>query len=99
MRGNDALALVAVVVGLVSGGGAAMAQCPAVPNLLTNGQTADATQVMANFNALQNCLNTGELVLSSPSQHTIHRSGRRHHHDAEPERDRELQLEPAGDGG
>jgi hypothetical protein len=64
MRGNDALVLVAVVVGLVSGGGAAMAQCPAVPNLLTNGQTADATQVMANFNALQNCLNTGELVLA-----------------------------------
>jgi hypothetical protein len=31
-----------------------------VPNLLTNGQPADATQVMANFNTLITCLNTGQ---------------------------------------
>ncbi len=34
---------------------AATAQC-VLPNQLTNGQTADATQVMANFNALIGCL-------------------------------------------
>ncbi|MHB8884741.1 MAG: hypothetical protein ACYC5H_06590 [Methylovirgula sp.] len=34
------------------------AQCPALPNQLTNGQVADATQVMANFTALFNCLNS-----------------------------------------
>lgn len=33
----------------------AQAQC-ALPNQLTNGQTADADQVMANFNALATCL-------------------------------------------
>src|SRR5882757_6705076 len=36
--------------------GTAVAQCT-VPNTLTNGTNADATQVMANFNALLNCLN------------------------------------------
>jgi hypothetical protein len=35
--------------------GAATAQC-VLPNQLTNGQTADASQVMANFNALIACL-------------------------------------------
>jgi hypothetical protein len=44
--------------------GAAEAQCPALPNTLTNGQTADATQVMANFNQLETCLNSG--LLSVP---------------------------------
>lgn len=36
---------------------AAYGQCT-VPNTLTNGTTADATQVMANFNALLTCINT-----------------------------------------
>jgi hypothetical protein len=36
----------------------AYAQC-ALPNQLTNGQTADASEVMANFNALIACLNPG----------------------------------------
>lgn len=36
---------------LVVGGGGARAQC-ALPYQLTNGQVADATQVMANYNAL-----------------------------------------------
>src|SRR6185312_10883708 len=35
---------------------AAHGQCT-VPNALTNGTTADATQVMANFNALLSCIN------------------------------------------
>ncbi len=37
--------------------GSAFAQCT-VPNNLTNGTNADATQVMANFNALLTCVNT-----------------------------------------
>lgn len=49
-----------VLVGLTE----AEAQCPAVPNQLANGQTTDATQVMANFDALLNCLNTGQLILA-----------------------------------
>lgn len=36
----------------------ARAQC-ALPYALTNGQKADAAQVMANFNALANCLSAG----------------------------------------
>lgn len=53
----------AAAIGLLLAGlSAANAQCPAVPNQLTNGQVADATQVMADFNAILNCLNTGEFV-------------------------------------
>jgi hypothetical protein len=51
----------------------ANATCPSLPYNLTNGTTADATQVMANFNSLLNCLNcqpnvfppNGRLTLSS----------------------------------
>lgn len=34
------------------------ANCSTYPFTLTNGQTADATQVMANFNSILNCSNT-----------------------------------------
>lgn len=63
MRVKYALAL-AVFIGCLTfvEAGEAQAQCPAVPNQLTNGQIADATQVMADFNAILNCLNTGEFV-------------------------------------
>ncbi len=37
--------------------GPAFASCPAYPFALTNGTTADANQVMANFNAIQTCVN------------------------------------------
>ncbi|MBZ9765503.1 hypothetical protein LB526_01840 [Mesorhizobium sp. CA6] len=40
----------------VAGANSARAACT-LPNTLTNGQTADATQVMADFNALVACLN------------------------------------------
>jgi hypothetical protein len=43
-------------------GAAFAAACPALPYQLTNGQTADATQVMADYDALLNCLNTGQFV-------------------------------------
>jgi len=42
--------LMGALLGLVLFGGTAMAQCATYPNTLTNGTTADANQVMANFN-------------------------------------------------
>ena len=43
---------------LLSATGTASAQaCPTLPNTLTNGTAADATQVMANFNYVLNCAN------------------------------------------
>src|SRR5207249_667108 len=60
--GNFTASIVAaaslVLVGVVP----AAAQCPALPYLLSNGQTADANQVMANYEALRTCLNSGEFV-------------------------------------
>ena len=47
--------------------GIAVAQtCTAYPNTLTNGTTADANQVMANFNSIQTCANTNLAPLASP---------------------------------
>jgi hypothetical protein len=50
--------IVSILIGLAAAcmAAAAHAQC-AVPNQLVNGQTADATQVMGNFNTLNNCIN------------------------------------------
>jgi hypothetical protein len=63
MRRKNILSLIAAAVCFVFGGlNAAEAQCPAVPYQFTNGQVADATQVMANYNALLTCLNTGKFV-------------------------------------
>lgn len=45
------------LLGVIAWIGSASAQCT-VPNTLTNGTNADATQVMANFNALLTCINT-----------------------------------------
>jgi len=48
--------LLAAVFAFILCAGIAVAQnCPANPNNLANGSTADATQVMANFNNLLNC--------------------------------------------
>jgi Chaperone of endosialidase len=48
-------------------GGAALAQtCAAYPNTLTNGTTADASQVMANFAGILTCANTLLAPLASP---------------------------------
>jgi hypothetical protein len=47
--------LVAIAFALTLIANVAAAQCT-LPYNLTNGQTADATQVMANFNALLNCV-------------------------------------------
>jgi hypothetical protein len=56
MRLNTTLATIVTFVSLVFiGVSTAQAQCT-LPYALTNGQIADASQVMANFNALANCL-------------------------------------------
>ncbi|MEO6842568.1 MAG: hypothetical protein ABI192_17615 [Bradyrhizobium sp.] len=49
----------AVLLFLFATFGAASAQTCTVPNTLANGSNADATQVMANFNALLSCINGG----------------------------------------
>jgi hypothetical protein len=54
-RSNIMLSVSAFAFLLLGNLGMATAQCT-LPYQLTNGQTADATQVMANFNALVSCL-------------------------------------------
>jgi hypothetical protein len=59
MRQYRALATIVTFVSLVFiGAGTAQAQCT-LPYALTNGQIADASQVMANFKALSDCLSPG----------------------------------------
>lgn len=50
--------------------GTAFADCT-VPHVLTNGQVADATQVMANFNAVAGCLDTAVTVTGTPQTGAI----------------------------
>lgn len=60
MRCKSVSALIAIVACLTFGGvGAADAQCT-IPNLISNGQTSDATPVMGDFNALLNCIENPE---------------------------------------
>jgi hypothetical protein len=41
--------------------------CSALPNTLTNGTTADATQVMANFTSLRDCANNNLAPIAGPA--------------------------------
>lgn len=56
MRKASALCPLASAVWLLLGGLSPVAAQCTLPNQLTNGQTADATQVMGDFNAVVNCL-------------------------------------------
>lgn len=58
MRPGRVVALVIVACLNLAIANFAQATCT-LPYALTNGQVADATQVMANFNALLNCINAG----------------------------------------
>lgn len=60
--GNFIALIAASACALLAGAVPAAAQCPVLPYQLTNGQTADATQVMADYEALRTCLNSGEFV-------------------------------------
>lgn len=46
---------------------AAAATCPALPVTLTNGTTANADDVMGDFNSILNCANSNLAPLSSPT--------------------------------
>ncbi|MBA3810571.1 MAG: tail fiber domain-containing protein [Caulobacteraceae bacterium] len=63
---------------LLMPGGANALTCPAYPNILTNGSTADANQVMADFNSILACADnnlapnasphlTGNVTIAAPS--------------------------------
>ena len=61
------LAFWVLSIGLLSSSAAFATTCPAYPYTLTNGTTADATQVMGNFNSILTCANTSLAPLASPS--------------------------------
>jgi hypothetical protein len=58
------LGLLLLGLTLLGAAPALAANCSTYPYTLTNGQTADANQVMANFNSILSCANTG--LLPSP---------------------------------
>ena len=58
MRRFWAWPLILILVALSSLAPKAASAACTVPNQLTNGQTADASQVMANFNSVLGCVNT-----------------------------------------
>lgn len=67
---KDKLTLKAVFAAglMLLGSSSAWSQtCASYPYTLANGTTADASQVMANFSAIQNCANTSLAPLASPS--------------------------------
>jgi hypothetical protein len=55
-------AVVAFFILLLSFGAASAQSCGSYPNTLTNGTNADANQVMANFNFIQNCLSVQQIA-------------------------------------
>jgi hypothetical protein len=58
--------LVGALIAAGIAGHARTQTCAAYPNVLTNGTTADANQVMANFNSIQSCANASLAPLASP---------------------------------
>lgn len=70
MKWNIGSVLITAAACLFGTASSASAQCT-VPNQITNGQVADANQIMANFNAVLNCLAnpspTPNIPLSGPS--------------------------------
>ena len=72
----------ALLLLLASPSAHAAAICPSLPYSFTNGSVADATQVNANFSAIQNCVNTGAAnagantnITSLPTLATINVTG------------------------
>jgi hypothetical protein len=55
--GDEVMKRFAVLLFLVIFSSPVFASCPSLPYSLTNGTTADAGQVMSNFNSVQNCAN------------------------------------------
>ena len=59
--------LLALALAPLSAGTAHATTCPAYTYTLTNGTTADASQVMGNFNTILTCANSSLAPLASPS--------------------------------
>lgn len=57
--------LVALAAGAVTNPGVARAACP-VPNTISNGQVADAAEVMENFDTLANCAGAAVTTTGAP---------------------------------
>lgn len=60
------ITLIAVVTASISCGEVVAQTCPSYPSQLMNGQTADANQVMGNFNQILNCANNNLAPLANP---------------------------------
>jgi len=60
-------AIITVFIGVLTYSTSSFATC-IVPNMLTNGQMADATQVMTDLNALATCVNTAVTPVQTPPQ-------------------------------
>jgi len=58
--------LLGLILALFCGALAKAATCPTYPYTLTNGTTADANQVMANFGSILNCVNNNIPILTTP---------------------------------
>jgi len=56
--------LLAIALGWLVKGSALAQPCTSYPYTLTNGTTADASQVMSNFNHVLNCTNSNQVVAS-----------------------------------
>jgi hypothetical protein len=59
--------LVGYLFSFALAGSASAQSCGALPNTLTNGQPADASQVMANFNALLGCIQGRTFAAPTPA--------------------------------
>jgi hypothetical protein len=73
MGWRNAFVLIGSIAFVIFGGATlAQAQCAALPYTLSNGNSADATQVMANFNTLRNCITSQtSLQVAGPGGGTI----------------------------
>lgn len=61
------IAGLAAAAAMLFGPAALASTCSTLPYTFSNGSVADATQVMANFNSLLNCLNLNVAPLASPT--------------------------------
>lgn len=67
---NKQVALFAVPILLLMGSEVAFAQC-SVPNVISNGEVADATKVMDNFTAIAGCVDNGVKPTGAPQAGSI----------------------------
>lgn len=71
MRANFPLLITSAVIGISSFAPSAHSAPCTVPNTITNGQAADASKVMDNFNAVANCASGAVTTTSTPTTGSI----------------------------